>query len=128
MNITRDEKSSVLFLSHQSYIKKFLHHFNMMMQFLILLLLALQCPSTNGDFEYMYELHILLLLVLRCITWFVIILICHMLWVWWVDAWIILVKNIGRLFNEFLGTFEAHAMLVWKCFLCYLGRLLLFML
>lgn len=60
MKITRDIKSSMLFLSQQNYINKILHRFNMYdgksVSTLIaphFKLLALQCPSTNGDLEYM---------------------------------------------------------------------------
>lgn len=50
----------MLFLSQQNYINKILHRFNMYdgksVSTLIaphFKLLALQCPSTNGDLEYM---------------------------------------------------------------------------
>jgi hypothetical protein len=60
MEITRDRKSSVLFLSQQNYIQKVLHHFNMHDAKSVstpiashFKLSALQCPSTDEDIEYM---------------------------------------------------------------------------
>ena len=60
MEITRDINSSLLFLSQQSYIKKVLHRFNMHDAKSIstsiaphFKLSALQCASTDEDFEYM---------------------------------------------------------------------------
>ena len=59
MKITRDKNSSLLFLSQQSYIKK-VHHFNMHNAKSVstpiaphFKLSALQCASTDEDFEYM---------------------------------------------------------------------------
>ncbi|CAD6220463.1 unnamed protein product [Miscanthus lutarioriparius] len=60
MEITRDKNSSLLFLSQQSYIKKVLHRFNMHDANSVstpiaphFKLSALQCASTDKDFEYM---------------------------------------------------------------------------
>jgi hypothetical protein len=60
LEITRERKSSVLFLSQQSYIKKVLQHFNMHDTKSVstpiaphFRLSALQCPSTDGNIEYM---------------------------------------------------------------------------
>jgi hypothetical protein len=60
MEITRDRKSSVLFLSQQNYIQKVLHRFNMHDAKSVstpiashFKLSALQCPSTDEDIEYM---------------------------------------------------------------------------
>jgi len=60
MEITRDRNSGLLFLSQQSYIKKVLHRFNMHDAKSVstpiaphFKLSALQCASTDEDFEYM---------------------------------------------------------------------------
>ncbi|KAK1686989.1 hypothetical protein QYE76_047837 [Lolium multiflorum] len=60
MEITRDRKSSVLFLSQQNYIQKVLHRFNMHDAKSVstpiashFKLSALQCPSIDEDIEYM---------------------------------------------------------------------------
>ncbi|CAD6252655.1 unnamed protein product [Miscanthus lutarioriparius] len=60
MEITRDKNSGLLFLSQQSYIKKVLHRFNMHDAKSVstpiaphFKLSALQCASTDEDFEYM---------------------------------------------------------------------------
>ena len=60
MEITRERKSSVLFLSRQNYIKKVLQRFNMHDAKSVstpiaphFKLSALQCHSTDGDIEYM---------------------------------------------------------------------------
>jgi hypothetical protein len=47
------------------------------------------------------DFHTLVMLVLWCMSWFVLALICHMIWVWSVDTWLTLVKNIVRLFSGF---------------------------
>jgi hypothetical protein len=46
--------------------------------------------------------------------WFVLALIYHMLWVWPVDTWLTLVKNIRRLFSGFLGMFMTLPKFVWS--------------
>jgi transposase InsO family protein len=60
MEITRDRNSGLLFLSQQSYIKKVLHRFNMHDAKSVstpiaphFKLSALQCASTDEDYEYM---------------------------------------------------------------------------
>ena len=60
MEITRDRNSGLLFLSQQSYIKKVLHRFNMHDAKSVstpiaphFKLSALQCASTDENFEYM---------------------------------------------------------------------------
>ena len=60
MKITRDRNSGLLFLSQQSYIKKVLHRFNMHDAKSVstpiaphFKLSALECASTDEDFEYM---------------------------------------------------------------------------
>jgi hypothetical protein len=77
------------------------------------------CPLLNVQvlmkiLRTCHELHILVFLVLWCMPWFVLIIIYYMLWVWSVDTWIILVKNIGRLFSGFLGIFLVLSKLVWS--------------
>ena len=58
MEITRDRKSDLLFLSQYNYIKKILHHFNMLDSKSVsnpiaphFKLLAAQCPSSDEDVE-----------------------------------------------------------------------------
>ena len=58
MEITRDKKSDLLFLSHHNYIKKILHRFNMLDSKPVsnpiaphFKLLAAQCPSSDEDVE-----------------------------------------------------------------------------
>uniref|UniRef100_A0ACD5VA56 Uncharacterized protein n=1 Tax=Avena sativa TaxID=4498 RepID=A0ACD5VA56_AVESA len=60
MEITRDRKSGLLFLSQQSYIKKVLHRFNMDGANSVSTPIAphfklsvSQCPTTDEEFEYM---------------------------------------------------------------------------
>jgi hypothetical protein len=60
MEIKRDRKSSLLFLSQEKYIEKVLHHFNMHDAKFVstpvashFKLLALQCPTSEDDMEYM---------------------------------------------------------------------------
>ena len=60
MEITRDRKSGLLFLSQQSYIKKVFHHFNMDGAKSVSTPIAphfklsvSQCPTTDEEFEYM---------------------------------------------------------------------------
>jgi hypothetical protein len=60
------------------------------------------------------KFHTLVLLVLWCILWFFLVLICHMLWVWSVDTWLTLLRIITRLFSEFLDIFVAFPKLVWS--------------
>ena len=60
MEISRDRKSRLLFLSQENYIKKVLHRFNMHDAKSVstpiaphFKLSALQCPSSDEDIEYM---------------------------------------------------------------------------
>ena len=60
MEITRDRKSSLLFLSQHNYIKKVLHCFNMHDSKSVSISIALyfklsaaQCPNSDEDVEYM---------------------------------------------------------------------------
>jgi hypothetical protein len=60
MDITRDRKSVLLFLSQHGYIQKVLHHFNMHDSKPVSTPIAphfrlpsSQCPSTDSEFEYM---------------------------------------------------------------------------
>ena len=60
MEITRDKKSGLLFLSQHNYIKKVLHRFNMHDLKPVstpiaphFKLSATQCPSSDEDVEYM---------------------------------------------------------------------------
>ena len=60
MEITRDRKSRLLFLSQHNYSKKILHHLNMHDSKLVSTCIALyfnllagQCPSSDEDIEYM---------------------------------------------------------------------------
>ena len=60
MEISRDRKSRFLFICQENYIKKLLHRFNMHDAKSVsthiaphFKLSALQCPSTDEDFEYM---------------------------------------------------------------------------
>ena len=71
MEITRARNSGLLFLSQQSYIKKVLHRFNTHDAKSVstpiaphFKLSALQCASTDEDFEYMSRVPYLVLLIL----------------------------------------------------------------
>jgi hypothetical protein len=64
MEITRDRKSTVLFLNQQNYIQKVPHRFNMHDAKSIstpiapnFKLSALQCPSTDGDMKPRFSLN-----------------------------------------------------------------------
>ena len=113
--ITRDRKSSVLFLSQQNYIQKVLHPFNMHDAKYVstpiaphFKLSALQCLSTHGDIEYMsrvpYSSDVSsLMYAMVCsrpdLSYAMSLITRYM---------VILVKNIGNLFSGFSGTFVAH--------------------
>jgi hypothetical protein len=62
MEITRDRKSSLLFLSQHDYINKVLHRFNMPDAMKVTTPIAphfklssTQCPIIDEDIEYMYR-------------------------------------------------------------------------
>jgi hypothetical protein len=115
MEITRDAKSSLLFLSRKNYITKVLQILICMMQSLVvhLLILTSNCQHCNvlvmvKILSICHEFH-------KLVPWC--ILLFHMLQVWSVDTWIILVKNIEKLFSKFWGTFMRYPNLAW-----YLAR------
>ena len=119
MEITRDRNSGFLFLSQQSYIQKVLHRFNMHDAKSVSIPIAThfklsssQCPSTDEEFEYMstvpYSSAVSSLMYAMVCSRHDFSFAMSLL----VDIWLTLVKNIGRLFSGFSGTFVALPMLV----------------
>jgi hypothetical protein len=118
----------LLFLSHQIYVNKVLHHCYMLNAKSVntpiashFKLASTQCPSSDNMLIICHEFYTLVLFILWCITGFVLVLIYLMLWVWSVDSWLIMVNNIRRLFSEFRGIFVALPKLVDLMF-CINGK------
>ena len=109
MEITRDRKYGLLFLSQHNYIKKVLHRFNMHDSKPVSTLIA---PSSEEDVEYMSKVTYSSAVG----SWMYAMVCSHpdlsYAMIWSVDTCLILVKNPGRQFSGFSGTSEEQQILV----------------